>query len=566
MTSLYLHNLAALRTRSPEAARLVEAVEQSGAVRVAASSTGEPVLEVGGRALDSRREPRRAAERAAAAVDTAAVAVAGLGTGYFVEALEARDIAVAAIVDADPAVVAAAMRARDLSAVLARVPVFLLPALTDRVELAAVRRLAPAVTPHAPSLQAFPALAAFVETWPSIRVADRAPRVLVAGPIYGGSLETARATARAVSMTAAETKLFDFSVFASGHHAIDGLGIARSTRGRLQAAHADFLGELLVDVALDWRADLVIGLAQAPLGEPALTRLRDHQITTAFWYVENHRVLPYWSDLAPHYDFFYGIQPGRFLEQLAAAGAARPGYLPMACDPAVHRPVDLTPEEQARFGSDVSFAGAPYLNRRRLLVSLADLDFRIWGDGWNEPALAHLVAGNGERFGVDDMVRIFNATAVNLNLHSAAHVADLDPDPDFVNPRAFEIAACGAFQLVDARTPLPDLFAPGEMVTFESMAEVRGQIAHYLAHPDERRAIAALARARVLAEHTYEHRVRRILRDALPHDLAAAALHGIDAEPLDLVLRRLELGSPVMTDEEACMRVLVEVEKNWGMR
>ncbi|MDP1569114.1 MAG: glycosyltransferase [Vicinamibacterales bacterium] len=565
MDSLYSLNLAALRVRSPETARLIEGLEGPAGVTVTGAATGAPVLEIAGRALDSRRDPVRAAERSAAAVTSDPVVVAGLAGGYFIEALEARGLTVAGVIEGEPAVLAAAMRARDLTAWLSRVPVWCVSALADRVELAAIRRLGDLAV-HAPSLTGHEGLAALVALWPTIRVAHRAPRVLVAGPIYGGSLETARATARAVSMTAAETKLFDFSVFAPGHHTLDALGIARSTRNRLQAGHADFLGEVLVDVALDWRADLVIALAQAPLAEAALTRLREHQVATAFWYVENHRVLPYWSQVAPHYDWFYGIQPGRFLEQLAEAGAAHPGYLPMACDPAVHQPETLTGEQRARFGSAVSFAGAPYLNRRRLLVSLADLDFRIWGDGWNEPALAHLVAGEGQRFDVRDMVRIFNATAINLNLHSAAHVADLDPDPDFVNPRTFEIAACGAFQLVDRRTPLPDLFAPDEMVVFESVPELRRLIDHYLAHPDERQAIADRARTRVLAEHTYEHRVRRILRDALPHDLAAAALHGIDAEPLDLAVRRIESASAFMTGEEACMRVLLEVEKNWGMR
>lgn len=566
--SLFEQNLRALAQRSPAAAAIVAGARGDPApqVRAIAAADGAPVLEVGGRALDSRREPRRAAERQAAGVDRPTVIVAGLGTGYLAEALLDRGVAVAAIIEPDASVLAAAMRARDLTRLLTTAPVWLLASLTDRVALATLRLECDTIVAHGPSVQGSPDLAALVEHWSKLPVAARAPRILVVGPIYGGSLEIARATSRAVSMLSAETRLFDFSVFAAGHHELGGLSVPAAIRHRLQGEHADVLGRALVEIAREWRPDLVLALAQAPLGPEALGALKALGITTAFWFVENHRVLTYWETLGRHYDWFYAIQRGPFLERLAEAGVARARYLPVACDPAVHRPLELTDEERQTYGSAVSFAGAPYLNRRRLLVSLADLDFRIWGDGWNEPALARFVSGGGRRFDVEEMVRIFNATAINLNLHSASHVAGLDPDPDFVNPRTFEIAACGAFQLVDWREPLGELFDESEMVTFRSAGELREKIAHYLDAPDERQAIARRARARAIAEHTYEQRVRRILADALPPHLAAAAFRGIESDSLDLALMRLEREVPQMDEDEALMRIVYEVERNWGLR
>ncbi|MGE0039809.1 MAG: glycosyltransferase [Vicinamibacterales bacterium] len=568
VSELFVRNLAALEARSPKAAAIIRLVSDLPSPHVTATvaATGDPVLESGGRALDSRRDPRAAARRTLGGLPEGPVVLAGFGTGYVAEAMVEAGVPLAAVVEPDPAVLAAAMRARDLTTVFAGPVVWCLESLLDRVELLSVRAVAPSMVPHGPSVQGSPELRRLLAEWPGLPVARRAPRVLVAGPIYGGSLEVARATARAVSLTSAETRLFDFSVFAGGHHELGALGIPQGPRAALQAEFADVLGRALVEIAREWRADLVIALAQAPLGEDALGRLRALGIPSAFWFVENHRVLGYWTHVARHYDWFYGIQPGRFLEQLAAAGAPRPGYLPMACDPGVHAPVALSEADRRTYGSDVSFAGAPYLNRRRMLVGLADLDFRIWGDGWNEPALAHLVAGGGRRFDVAEMVKIFGASAINLNLHSANHVSGLDPEPDFVNPRTFEIAACGAFQLVDRRDPLPALFAADEMVAFGSMAELRAQIARYLADPAERQAVAGRARARVLAEHTYEHRVRRILRDALPSHLAAAALTGIETETLDTALLARERSGQPMDEDEALMRIVFEVEKNWGMR
>jgi spore maturation protein CgeB len=565
--SLFDLNLRALESRSPMTAAVVRqrARDEDSDIEIRVAADGSPILQYGGRALDSRREPRKAAERQAQGVECSTAIVAGFGAGYLVEALLDRGIAVAAILEPDARVLAAAMRARDLTRVFSVVPVWLLGSL-DKVRIATLRLESERIVAHAPSVQGSGELASLVDAWPKLPVAKRAPRVLVAGPIYGGSLEIARATARAVSFTSADVRMFDFSVFGGGFQELGGLSIPSAARRGLQSDYADLLGRALVEVAREWRPDLVIALAQAPLDAASLDSLKGMGIVSAFWFVENHRVLTYWKTLGRHYDWFYGIQRGRFLEQLAAEGVRRPHYLPMACDPAVHRPLPLTGDERATFGSAVSFAGAPYLNRRRLLVSLADLDLRIWGDGWNEPALAHFVAGGGRRFDVETMVRIFNATEVNLNLHSAAHVADLDPDPDFVNPRTFEIAACGAFQLTDWREPLGELFDEGEMVTFRSAAELRQQIAHYLSRPEERRAIAERARARAIAEHTYEHRVRRILADALPPHLAAAAFHGIDSETLDLALLRLEHDTTTMDEDEALMRIVFEVEKNWGLR
>jgi spore maturation protein CgeB len=99
-----------------------------------------------------------------------------------------------------------------------------------------------------------------------------------------------------------------------------------------------------------------------------------------------------------------------------------------------------------------------------------------------------------------------------------------------VNPRTFEIAACGAFQLVDYRSELPDVFTPGEeIVCFRDLEELRNQIGYYLEHPDERRRIAEKARSRVLKEHTYQARMETMLsfiRARLPEAFAHKAAPG----------------------------------------
>lgn len=388
---------------------------------------------------------------------------------------------------------------------------------------------------------------------------SRLPRVLVVGPIYGGSLETARSTARASEALGAQTRLLDFDAFGAGWHSLSALPMAPAHKTKLRVEYAKVLGEAVVASALEFRPDLVIALAQAPLNAPVCDRLRAAGSKVAFWFVENHRVLSYWKQVAKDYDAFFAIQDEPFLTMVREAGAPKAMYLPTAADPDRHVPVELTDAERRRFGADVSFAGAPYLNRQRMLLGLIDLAPKIWGEGWAATEVAKLAPERGARFDLFEMIRIFAATRINLNIHSANHVAGLDPDADYVNPRTFELAACGAFQLVDARTPLRAMFRDDEMVTFQSMADLRHQITHYLAHPEERAAIVVRARARVLAEHTFVHRVSRIFEEMLPAELQPG--RSGTGRGLAAAIGALERTSSRMTPDEAMMRVLHHVQR-----
>ena len=184
-------NLAALSLRSPEVATRVRHAGPSARYRAVAAVSGEPVLEVDGRALDSRRQPAATAARAVAQLDAESVVVVGLGTGYLADACLRRQLRVGAVVEASSERLGAAMRARDLTALLSTVPMVLLADLRDPVRLASVRLAAETVVPHGPSVVLSPELGALVQRWASIPVARRPPRVLVVGPIYGGSLPMA---------------------------------------------------------------------------------------------------------------------------------------------------------------------------------------------------------------------------------------------------------------------------------------------------------------------------------------------------------------------------------------
>ena len=86
-----------------------------------------------------------------------------------------------------------------------------------------------------------------------------------------------------------------------------------------------------------------------------------------------------------------------------------------------------------------------------------------------------------------------------------------------VNQRVFDVPACGQFLLTDHRRQIEDLFEPGkEVICFHDQAEIRDLVRFYLEHDTVRTKVVARARQRVLAEHTYEHRIQvifKVMRD-----------------------------------------------------
>lgn len=82
-----------------------------------------------------------------------------------------------------------------------------------------------------------------------------------------------------------------------------------------------------------------------------------------------------------------------------------------------------------------------------------------------------------------------------------------------VNQRVFDVPAAGAFVLTDWREQLDTLFEPGtEIICYHTPEEVPELVDRYLARPDERTRITQAARRRVLAEHTWEHRLQALLQ------------------------------------------------------
>ena len=337
-------------------------------------------------------------------------------------------------------------------------------------------------------------------------------RILVVLPLYGGSLPIGRYVATALKDLGHLVEVFEAPEFNAAYDALKKLRVTTDRLDYLQNSFLNVISQSILAKVETFEPDLVLAMAQAPLNHQALKRLRRDGVTTAMWFVEDHRLFTYWKSFAPFYDIFAVIQKEPFLSDLKAIGQPNGLYLPLAALPGFHHPMELTPMERRKFGSDISFMGAGYPNRRVAFRELVSRDFKLWGTDWDgDHVLEPLVQMQGARVSPEECVKIFNATRINLNLHSSIQAEELVTLGDFVNPRTFELAACGAFQLVDQRTLLEEAFADDELATFTSMAELLEKIDYYLERPEECQAIAGRARARALKDHTYHARLETLL-------------------------------------------------------
>lgn len=143
---------------------------------------------------------------------------------------------------------------------------------------------------------------------------------------------------------------------------------------------------------------------------------------------------------------------------------------------------------------------------RRLRQSLADatgtLGAVMRGDaGWQ--GRATLVGAPVHYF--EELPAHYRATPVNLNATSIQMA-------NAVNQRVFDCPAAGGFLLTDAQSSLVDLFdADREVAVYRSMEECGEMLQQYLAAPRLRAEMTARARARILGEHTYHHRLGTLL-------------------------------------------------------
>lgn len=188
-------------------------------------------------------------------------------------------------------------------------------------------------------------------------------------------------------------------------------------------------------------------------------------------------------------------------------------YLPHSFDPERHFPAPVG----ERYQRDVFFHGTLWPEREALFKTLDLRPYRshvggVAWDGENQRMVGDIIEN-------EEMAQWYRGAKIVLNPHRTIKTYGEcvgEGEAWSLGPRAFEAAACGAFQICDdSRSELAEVF--GQSVpTFRGVDDLQSKIGYYLAQEqeDERRAMAKEAYQRV-QQCTFERRARDILLPAI---------------------------------------------------
>lgn len=303
--------------------------------------------------------------------------------------------------------------------------------------------------------------------------------------------------------------------------------------------------------------------------------LRSIEMPAASWYVDSPDLVvkEFTANVSPWVSIF--LWDRGYIKGMEDAGFESVSYLPLATDEEVFRPIRLAARDIKRFSCDVGFVGnsmtEPFrekldkvtagfhplveklarilvgsrisfqeslnklekreldkieglpardrLNFEAAVLWKATMEYRlscikrlkgfnvsIHGDkGWNT------LLGEGYRLGhplnyYKELPLFYNACRVSFNATNLQM-------GNAVNQRVFDVPACGGFLITDHQDAIGELFEVGkEVITYKDREEISDLVRFYLHNEKERADVAGMGRKRVLKEHTYRHRIKKMVQ------------------------------------------------------
>ena len=283
-------------------------------------------------------------------------------------------------------------------------------------------------------------------------------------------------------------------------------------------ATADGLGRALDEGCT---ADIVVktsgvGVFDAELEAEVIVRRRPAGLTI-FWDVDapatldrvQHNPRDPFRALIQQYDVILTYGGGEPVVRAYKACGAR-DCVPIynGLDPDTHHPVERDP----RFRAHLGFLGNRLPDREarveefflRAAAALPQHRFLLGGNGWGDKSMPPNVGYAGHVYTRDH--NAFNCTPLSVLNISRESMARYGFSPA---TRVFEAAGAAACLITDAWEGIEHFLEPGrEVLVAADAAEVADHVRSLT--PARAREIGVAALRRVLAEHTYAHRVRQV--------------------------------------------------------
>lgn len=257
---------------------------------------------------------------------------------------------------------------------------------------------------------------------------------------------------------------------------------------------------------------LIFGNDQHPITEA----FKDFRIPIGLWVVNDPYSIGNYEKKVIEYDFmiteesscvpFYKEQKG--VECI---------HFPLAVNPKNYYPMNL------ELKYDICFIGLAWPTRipffNRLIPSIMDKNFILIGKGWEKLDLYEEIKDKviSGTITPNEVAKYYNESKIVLNIHREHNDVNKNPFnlPAYTpNNRTFDIAAAKAFQLITFREELDHYFKiDKEIVSYHDVDELVYKINYFLGNDALREKIAEDSYKRAISEHTYYHRVKKLIED-----------------------------------------------------
>ena len=220
-------------------------------------------------------------------------------------------------------------------------------------------------------------------------------------------------------------------------------------------------------------ADLIINI------EPCAKIITYPTAVSCFWEIDNH------FHQGRHWDKYNAVDHVFVTQKyfLDLYPPKKTTWLPLAADPEKHR---LYPEEKILY--DVGFIGNPSYPERSALLNQIESKYK----------LLKTTSKPGEEYS-----RLLSRCKLLFNRSLA----------NDMNMRVFEAMSVGRPLLSDVVSGQDDLFNPDEhYISYENWNDLDGKIEWLLTQPEYCEKIGNAGAAYIRAEHTYRHRLEKILQ------------------------------------------------------
>lgn len=221
--------------------------------------------------------------------------------------------------------------------------------------------------------------------------------------------------------------------------------------------------------------------------------------------------------------YFHVVEQGDPRMEGFSKSTGKPYFtIPLAADR-----IGLQPTLEEKFISEIAYVGTNLPEKREFFKKNVyplgkKWELKIYGQdwttsdylvGWLQRAAQYFnVRGlrslRKPKLAISDEAKIYRSACISINVHE-------DYQREFggdCNERTFKIPFCGGFEVVDSVRCIKKYFPiDGEMVIAQNDREWVDLVNYYLKRPDEKVEIINAGRRRVLAEHTYHHRVQNMI-------------------------------------------------------